>query len=391
MIHNPADIAETVAVLGTLAGLSYYVLCLSSALSFIREQNAAARFPLQPKALPPVSILKPLKGTDPGMFDSLQSHCRQDYPEYEIVFGVSDAGDPAIALVERLKVQFPALPIRLVVCQKNLGANRKVSSLAQMLPQARYEQLIVNDGDIRVASDYLRRVVPPLLDPAIGLVTCLYRGVPSPTLGSRLESLGISTDFCAGVLVARLLERGIKFGLGSTLAFRRCDLAAIGGFEVLADYLADDYEIGRRIAAQGLKVKLSETVVETFLPQYKWREFVSHQLRWARTVRHSRPGGYLGLGLTFGIPWALIALAGAHRSVWAWELAGAAFALRILTAWVVGRGALRDPRVPFLLGLIPLRDCVAVLIWLGGFMGHMITWRGDSFELKKGKLVRIRA
>ena len=391
MIHNPADIAETVAVLGTLAGLSYYVLCLSSALSFIREQNAAARFPLQPKALPPVSILKPLKGTDPGMFDSLQSHCRQDYPEYEIVFGVSDAGDPAIALVERLKVQFPALPIRLVVCQKNLGANRKVSSLAQMLPQARYEQLIVNDGDIRVASDYLRRVVPPLLDPAIGLVTCLYRGVPSPTLGSRLESLGISTDFCAGVLVARLLERGIKFGLGSTLAFRRCDLAAIGGFEVLADYLADDYEIGRRIAAQGLKVKLSETVVETFLPQYKWREFVSHQLRWARTVRHSRPGGYLGLGLTFGIPWALIALAGAPRSVWAWELAGVAFALRILAAWVVGRGALRDPCVPSLLGLIPLRDCVALLIWLGGFMGHMITWRGDSFELKKGKLVRIRA
>jgi ceramide glucosyltransferase len=391
MIHNPAGIAETVAVLGTLAGLSYYVLCLSSAISFIREQNAAARFPLDPKTLPPVSILKPLKGTDPGMFDSLQSHCRQDYPEYEIVFGVGDAGDPAVALVERLKVQFPALPIRLVVCQKNLGANRKVSSLAQMLPQARYEQLIVNDGDIRVASDYLRRVVPPLLDPAIGLVTCLYRGVPSPTLGSRLESLGISTDFCAGVLVARLLERGIKFGLGSTLAFRRRDLAAIGGFEVLADYLADDYEIGRRIAAQGLKVKLSETVVETFLPQYKWREFVSHQLRWARTVRHSRPGGYLGLGLTFGIPWALIALAGAHRSVWAWELAGAAFALRILTAWVVGRGALRDPRVPFLLGLIPLRDCVAVLIWLGGFMGHMITWRGDSFELKKGKLVRIRA
>jgi ceramide glucosyltransferase len=391
MIHNPADIAETVAVLGTLAGLSYYVLCLSSALSFIREQNAAARFPLQPKALPPVSILKPLKGTDPGMFDSLQSHCRQDYPEYEIVFGVSDAGDPAIALVERLKVQFPALPIRLVVCQKNLGANRKVSSLAQMLPQARYEQLIVNDADIRVPSDYLRRVVPPLLDPAIGLVTCLYRGVPSPTLGSRLESLGISTDFCAGVLVARLLEGGIKFGLGSTLAFRRRDLAAMGGFEVLADYLADDYEIGRRVAAQGLKVKLSETVVDTFLPRYKWREFVSHQLRWARTVRHSRPGGYLGLGLTFGIPWALIALAGAPRSVWAWELAGVAFALRILAAWVVGRGALRDPCVPSLLGLIPLRDCVALLIWLGGFMGHMITWRGDSFELKKGKLVRTRA
>jgi ceramide glucosyltransferase len=391
MIHSPAGIAETVAVLGTLAAMSYYVLCLSSATSFMREQNAAARRPLDLKTLPPVSILKPLKGTDPGMFDSLRSHCLQDYPEYEIVFGVSDAADPAIALVEQLKVQFPALPIRLVVCPKNQGANRKVSSLAQMLPHARYALLIVNDGDIRVAPDYLRRVVPPLLDPRIGLVTCLYRGVPGPSLGSRLESLGISTDFCAGVLVARLLERGLNFGLGSTLAFRRRDLASIGGFEALADYLADDYEIGRRIAAQGLEVKLSETVVETFLPRYQWREFVSHQLRWARTVRHSRPGGYLGLVLTFAIPWALIALAGAYRSVWAWELAGVALALRIVTALLVGRGVLRDPRVPFLLGLIPLRDCVALLIWFGGFMGHMITWRGDSFELKKGKLGRIRA
>jgi ceramide glucosyltransferase len=391
MIYSPAGIAETVAVLGTLAGMSYYVLCLSSATGFLREQNAAARRPLDPKTLPPVSILKPLKGTDPGMFDSLRSHCVQDYPEYEIVFGVSDPGDPAIALVEQLQVQFPALPIRLVVCPKNQGANRKVSSLAQMLPQARYEQLIVNDGDIRVAPDYLRRVVPPLLDPGIGLVTCLYRGVPGPSLGSRLESLGISTDFCAGVLVARRLERGLNFGLGSTLAFRRRDLATIGGFEALADYLADDYEIGRRIAALGLEVKLSETVVETFLPRYRWREFLSHQLRWARTVRHSRPGGYLGLVLTFAIPWVLIALAGAYRSVWAWELAGVALVLRIATALVVGRGVLRDPRVPSLLGLIPLRDCVALLIWFGGFMGHMITWRGDSFELKKGKLVRIRA
>ena len=185
------------------------------------------------------------------MYESFRSHCLQDYPEYEIIFGVSDADDPAIAFVERLKAEFPQIPIRLVFCLKNLGANTKVSNLAQMVTEAKYEHIVVNDSDIRVEAGYLRSVAAPLLDPKIGLVTCLYRGVASASLGSRLESLFISTDFSAGVLVARLLEGGIHFGLGSTLAFRRNDLASTGGFEALADYLADDYEIGRRIAALG--------------------------------------------------------------------------------------------------------------------------------------------
>ena len=181
-----------------------------------------------------------------------------------------------------------------------------------MLGQAKYETILVNDSDIRVESDYLRRVVTPLEDNQTGLVTCLYRGTASPTLGSRLEALGISTDFAAGVLAARQLEGGIRFGLGSTLAFRRRDLEAIGGFEAFVDYLGDDYEIGRRIAERGLTVTLSDVVVETFLPAYTLREFFDHQLRWGRTVRDSRRWGYLGLGLTFGFPWGSV---GAGRSV----------------------------------------------------------------------------
>ena len=238
------------------------------------------------------------------MYESFRSHCLQDYPEYEIIFGVSDPADPAIELVERLKQEFPQRAIRLVICSRNLGTNTKVSNLAQMLTQAKYENILVNDSDIRVEPDYLRRVIAPLADNEIGLVTCLYRGIASPTLGSRLESIGISTDFAAGVLTARQLEGGIRFGLGSTLAFRRRDLEAIGGFEAFVDYLADDYEIGKRIAQRGLKVKLSEVVVETFLPAYTLRQFLDHQLRWGRAVRDSRRGGYLGLVLTFGLPWA---------------------------------------------------------------------------------------
>jgi len=389
MIHHTAKIIEIIAVLGAFSSVSYYALCLWSAAGFLRERKAAGEGTCSTQFVPPVSILKPLKGTDPEMYESFRSHCLQDYSEYELIFGVSDPRDPAAELVERLKKEFPQRLIHLIFCPKNLGTNTKVSNLAQMLAVARYEYLIVNDSDIRVEPDYLRRVVAPLADPKVGMVTCLYRSVAGPTLGSRLESIGISSDFSAGVLAARQLERGIRFGLGSTLAFRRRDLEAIGGFEALADYLADDYEIGSRIAARGLEVKLSEVVVETFLPPYTLREFVDHQLRWARSVRDSRPWGSVGLGLTFGLPWALLALVFSLGAAWAWELLAAVAAMRVAVALVIGSLVLQDRQVLRWLGLLPLRDVVALLVWLVSFTGHTVSWRGDSFELKKGKLVRI--
>jgi ceramide glucosyltransferase len=390
MIHDIFRILEIVAVFGTVASIGYYVLCLFSAARFLGERKAAGEGarPTQPSL--PVSILKPLRGTDPEMYESFRSHCLQDYPEYEIIFGVSEADDPAIEFVERLKAEFPQIPIRLVLCLRNLGANTKVSNLAQIVAEARYEHIVVNDSDIRVEADYLMNIVAPLANPKVGLVTCLYRGVASPSLGSRLESLFISTDFSAGVLAARLIEGGIHFGLGSTLAFRRCDLAATGGFEALADYLADDYEIGRRIAALGLKIELSGTVVETFLPRYDLKQFLDHQLRWARTIRDSRPGGYAGLATTFGPPWAFLALICARGAGWAWALVGVTIFMRYAVALVVGRMVSQDRQVTSWLTLVPVRDFVGALVWLIGFRGHGVTWRGDSFELKDGKLVRIR-
>src|SRR5579864_3469231 len=356
MVHQATEIIEVLAVAGAASSIVYYVLCLWSAARFLRARKGDKN--ARPTPATAVSILKPLRGTDPEMYESFRSHCLQDYPEYEIIFGVSDANDPAIQLVEQLKVEFPQHPIRLMVCPERLGSNTKVSNLAQMARQARYEYIIVNDSDIRVEPDYLRRVLAPLTDPKIGLVTCLYRGIANSTLGSRLESLGISTDFCAGVLVAETVENGIRFGLGSTLAFRRRDLQAIGGFEALLDYLADDYQLGSRIAALGLKVKLSDVVVETFLPRYTLRGFLDHQLRWARTVRDSRFWGYVGLGLTFGLPWAIVALLLAHGAGWAWGLLAVTLAMRVGVAVVVGKLVLRDRQVLPSLALVPLRDLI---------------------------------
>jgi ceramide glucosyltransferase len=373
-------------VAGAVSGVAYYALCLWSAVRFLQARKAADN---GVRPTQPVSILKPLRGTDPEMYESFRSHCLQDYPEYEIVFGVSDANDPAIQLVEQLKAEFPQRVITLMVCRENLGANTKVSNLAQMVREARHEYLIVNDSDIRVEPDYLRRVLAPLADPKVGLVTCLYCGIANATLGSRLESLGISTDFCAGVLVAQTVENGIRFGLGSTLAFRRRDLQAIGGFEALVDYLADDYQIGSRIATLGLKVKLSDVVVDTFLPRYTLRGFFDHQLRWARTVRDSRFRGYVGLGLTFGLPWVVLALIFSRGAAWAWALLACTAAIRLAVAIVVGKSVLQDRQVVRSLALIPVRDVFALLVWIVSFAGHSIVWRGDHFSLENGKLKRI--
>src|SRR5437588_10201870 len=276
MIHDIFEFLKIMFALATAAGIFYYVLCIWSTAAFLREQKTAGKRVYPPPTLPGISILKPLKGTDPEMYDSFRSHCVQDYPEYEILFGVSEADDPAREFVKRLKQEFPKHAIRILVCEKKLGANIKVSNLAQMARDAKYDILVVSDSDIRVPPDYLRRVVAPLSDSDVGLVTCLYRGVASGTLGSRLESLGIRRAFVPGVLAARAIEGGIRFGLGSTLTFRVEELQGVGGFESFADYLAEDYELGKRIAALGKEVKISDVVVETFLPRYTMREFLQH-------------------------------------------------------------------------------------------------------------------
>jgi ceramide glucosyltransferase len=340
---------------------------------------------------PSVSILKPLKGIDPEIWESFCSHCEQDYPEFQLIFGVSDPSDPAIALVRRLQAQYPKLTIELVDCSRILGANVKVSTLAQMLPAARHEILLVTDSDIRVPRDYLRRVVAPLADSSVGLVTCLYRGIAAKTLGSRLEALGIATDFVPGVLSARVLEGGLHFAFGSTMVFRKAGLASIGGFEVLLDYLADDYELGRRLAAQDKRVELSDVTVDTFLPAYSFRQFLDHQIRWWRTIRGARRRGYVGLLFTFGLPWALATLLAARGAAWAWALFAVTVAARLALGLVSAIAVLKDDQPLTNILLLPIRDLIAPLLWAAGLVGNRIHWRGDVFTLKDGRLARISA
>ena len=388
VMHLILRTVQIVSAIGIVSSALYYLLCLWSAAAFLREREAGEGS-APTWEVPPVSILKPLKGTDPEMYESFRSHCLQDYPQYEIIFGVNDPDDPAIESVRKLQREFPDRRIQLVVCPKILGANVKVSNLAQMLTEARYEHIIVNDSDIRVEPDYSRKVVAPLENPRVGMVTCLYRGVAGATLGSRFEALGISTEFCPSVLAARQLEGGIRFGLGSTLAFRRAELEKIGGFASFLDYLADDYELGKRIAGLGLTVKLSDVVVETFLPPYPLRDFIAHQLRWARGVRDARSGGYFGLIATFGVLWSLLAVAANRGALWAWGALAGTLLLRLAVAAIVGREILGDREVLKNSWLIPLRDLIAFLIWMVSLGGNTVTWRGDRFRLRDGKLTRM--
>ena len=385
---TPRLVLEVVTAFGAVASLCFYLLSFLGLISFLDVRRKSLQSGVA-DLLPPVSILKPLKGVDPEIWESFCSHCELHYPEYELIFGVSEADDPACEVVGNLQAKYSARVIKLVVCDRTLGANVKVSNLAQMVNAARFDLLLVNDSDVRVAPDYLGQVVAPLADPQVGLVTCLYRGVAASTLGSRLEALTISTDFAPGVLSARFLERGLHFGLGSTLAFRRQDLAAIGGFESFVDYLADDYELGRRIAAAGKRVEHGAAVVETFLPAYTLRSFWLHQLRWLRTVRDARRGGYLGLIFTFGLPWTLAMLVAARGATWAWGVFLAVVGIRLATGLGVGLRALRDRQVLQNIFLLPLRDLLAPFIWAAGLLGNRIHWRGADFTLNRGRLSRI--
>jgi ceramide glucosyltransferase len=376
-----------------VAGMGYYLAAMVAARVFL----AARRAPLA-AFTPSVSVLKSLKGLDLGMIDAFRSHCIQSYTgEFELLFGVSSLSDPAAAAVEQLIAEFPERTIRLIECPEPLGSNGKVSTLVQLAACARFDFLLINDSDITVSPRYLERVMA-CFAPAehdgkaaqqVGLVTALYRGRAHGTLPSRLEALGIATDFLAGVLLSKWLEGGLHYGLGSTLAASREALDRIGGLQVLVDHLADDYELGARVDKAGYRVALSAEVVETNIAAYDWRGFLDHQLRWARTVRDARPWGYVGLVFTQGLGWALLnVLASGVSSLSLWLL-GLSFFLRLALAMTVGAEVLGDRQVLPSLWLLPLRDLIAVGVWVAGFAGNTIVWRGERFTLKGGKLHQV--
>jgi ceramide glucosyltransferase len=386
------SVAQWIAVVFTaltLTALVYSIFVFRAARSYMRS----LRLPL-PEFFPAVSILKPVKGVDPEMYAAFASHCRQDYAgEYEILFGAGSMEDPAVALIEQLQREFPQQPIRLLLCPEVLGANGKVSNLVQMIPEARYDYLLINDSDICVTPHYLRHVMPTFALPSdsgkkVGMVTALYRGHSHNTLGSRLEALGISTDFMPGALTARWMEKGLRFGLGSTLAMTREALDAMGGLLPLVDHLADDYELGARIFQAGYRVELAREVVETSIPAYTLSQYLAHQLRWARGVRDARPLGYFGLLVTFGLPWAMANVMASAASLDSIALLSVMLCVRFAMALSVGVGVLGDLGTLRDLWLLPLRDLVALGVWFWSFADDTIVWRGERFRLRRGKLIR---
>lgn len=363
-----------------VAAALYYLLALLAGLRRLRERFPKSDF------LPTISILKPVRGLaglDPRFYECIRSHATQDYPNFEIVFGVGHPEDPVIKEIDRLIREFPERRIRLVVAHGR-ALNGKVGVLTELATEARHSILLVNDGDIWVPPDYLRKIVRPLENPGIGMVTCLYRASSAAWPG-RWEAIGIATEFAPSVLVARMLGMA-EFALGSTMLFRAEQLHQIGGFAVLNEYLADDYQLGKRISDLGYRVALAETVVTTNLNGETWAEVWRHQLRWARTIRVSRAAGYYGYVLTQATLWCLLAaMAGAGR------IALTALAIRMIAGIVVGAGVLKDRQVARHFYLIPLRDLWGFAIWVCGLFNNTVEWRGEKLTLTRdGKILNRR-
>jgi len=366
--------------------LAYYIAATVAALRFFKRERARELAPFAPGA----SLLKPVRGVDFSSYENFESFCTQEYPEYEILFGVGDAADPAVPLIQRIIAEFPQRRISLFIGAEQIGANRKVNMLARLAREARHEILVLTDGDIRVGPAYLKEVVAPFADKRVGAVTSFYRGITEKNLGAELEAVGTASDFFAGVLMANWME-GITFGLGASIVTTREWVAKIGGFQAIADMLADDYELGHRIANAGGKILLSREEVWTMYPALSARGFWQHQVRWARTVRLCRPLSFAGLIFTHGLPWALLAAVTAPATWIASAYLLAYLGLRLTMAWTVGVWGLGDDVLRRKLWLVPLRDAIHFIVWLASFGSNRIHWGGEEFIMRRGRLVSTTA
>src|SRR5271154_4327344 len=375
--------ARDALLLLALASFAYYVVAIVAALRFFRSRYAAV---LPSNFAPPISILKPIYGLDRETYENYASFCTQDYPDYEILFCVSDEHDPAIPVIAKLARDFPDRRINLLIGSEPRGVSDKGNKLCRMAREARDEILAVSESDVRVEPEYLRAIAAPFCDPAVGAVTCLYRGVTDGSLAANLEAIGNSTDFTAGVLVAWLFAP-VNFTLGATMATTKKRLAEIGGFESLVDHFSDDYELGNRIAARGHRVELSTFPVSIVYPQQTLADAFRHQLRWNVSIRFSRPTGHLGLIFTQALPLALLAAIVAPSAAWAISLLVGYLLLRGTSAWVVGVYGMRDAGVRRHMELLPLRDAFAFIIWVASFFPQRIHWRGREFYVRDKRLV----
>jgi ceramide glucosyltransferase len=383
MMHVFAAWRDVVLLLAAVP-LVYYVLATLAALRFFKRERAR----VLPNYTPSVSVLKPVRGADFGAYENFASFCRQEYRDYEILFAVNGDEDPTVPVIRRIIADFPERKIRMLVGAEHLGANRKVNKLARLAREAQNEVLVLTDGDVRVGPRFLREVVSPLADRKTGAVTSFYRGIAEKNLGAEIEAVGASSDFFAGVLMAGWTE-GITFTLGASVATTKEWLGKMGGFEAIADTLADDYELGHRIARAGGEIMLSRETVWTMYPAQTFRSFWDHQVRWARTVRLCRPLSYVGLLFTQGLPWTLLAALVAPVKWIADVYLLAYLILRFAMAWTVGIWGVGDEVLRRKIWLVPLRDAAHFVIWLASFGSNHIRWGDVEYVIQQGRMVPI--
>jgi ceramide glucosyltransferase len=364
----------------------YYVIALVSAWRFFRHSADSA--PSNSGFTPPVSILKPVRGLDPDAYENFASFCRQDYPEYEIVFCVGDRSDPVLPIIEKVIADFPERDIRVLFGTGREATNDKVAKLARLAKEAQYETLVINDSDVRAEPKYLRTVVAPLVDPKVGAVTCFYTPTDEKTLVQRLQTVGMYSDFYAGIVVAWQLD-GVKFALGPTIATSRARLAGFGGYEMIENRPADDLLVGRLIAEQGYEVKLIPYSVHTVADFQSLRDLFLKRLRWIVVMRHMRPWGHLGLIFTLGLPWSLAAVALSPSVAVAGAFVGAYLGLRIAMTLQIASWGLKQPAPWLGLALIPVWDAMAFVIWLASFTRSTIRWRDRDYYIRDGELVPV--
>ena len=364
----------------------YYALAIFSSLRFFLATRA--KVDNTAVFLPPVSNLKPVRGLDPEAYENFASFCRQDYPDYEILFCVGDTSDPVFPVLQQLVQDFPERQIRIVIGSGRVATNDKVAKLTRLVEEAAHEYLVISDSDVRVGPDYLRNVIAPLANPKIGATTCFYVPIEESTWVERLQDVGMMSDFYPGILVAKQLD-GVKFALGPTIATTRARLQAFGGYASLENRPADDLLVGRLIAEQGYEVELLPYTISTVADYRSLKELFHKRLRWITVMRHMRPWGHFGLIFTLGLPWALVAVALLPTPTIVASYLGGYLIVRAVLTILVGSWGLKQTGIWKKLAYIPLWDGMASLIWLTSFTRKTIRWRGRDYLMRDGNLVPL--
>jgi len=377
--------AETILLgIAAIPAIYYFLVLYSAARFFSTSGSESAR---NTDFTPPVSCLKPIRGLDVEAYENYASFCRQDYPDYEILFCV-DEGDPAVPVLKKLVNDFPGRKIRLLYGSGRDAINDKVARLVRLVSEAEHDMLVITDGDVRVRPDYLRSVVAPFRDPKVGAATCFYVSTQEKTFIEKMQSVGMVSDFFAGVMVAWQLD-GVKFTLGQTIVVTRGSIASFGGYQIIETRPADDLLVGRLIAEQGYDVKLLPHTVEAVADFESLGDLLYKRVRWMTVMRGMRPWGHLGLIFTWGLPWALLAVAIHPTVAVGTAYLGSYLLLRVAMTWLIGVHGLKETGVWKKMPLIPLWDATAFLIWLASFGRSTIRWKGIDYHIREGMLVPV--